>query len=165
MHSKVLHFWVFLSFNRQHLNHLRTVPIHINFFAKMVAHEIPHVLHHPLDHGPILVVLQGILLIGTWHSGKNKHNLNLSKNVTMSTLWAFIPSIIQHQNIKTNHYSWKFNILNTFSSHSSFQHPCFLSSTTILSSLMSKQKIFKAIVHHTKLTHNKHHKKFKCCWS
>jgi hypothetical protein len=43
----------------------------------MVAHEIPNVLHHSLDHGPILVVLQGVLLIGTWRNGKNKHNISL----------------------------------------------------------------------------------------
>ncbi len=98
MHSKVLVFWVLSSFNRQHLNHPRTIPIHTNFFAKMVVHEIPNILCHSTDHGPILVVLQGVLLVGTWCSGKNKHNLSLSKNPTMSTLWAFIPSIIQHNN-------------------------------------------------------------------
>ncbi len=42
----------------------------------MVAHEIPNAFHHPLDHGPRFVVLHYVILKGTWHSRKNKHNLH-----------------------------------------------------------------------------------------
>ncbi len=125
----------------------------------MVTHEIPNVFHHSLDHGPILVVLQGILLIRTWHNGKNKHNLNFKKpyNVHIMGTHPFHNPTSKHKNWSL---LWKLKILKTLSSHSSSQHPCFLSSTVVLPSLTSKQKISNATMHHTNFTHNKHHKKF-----
>jgi hypothetical protein len=67
----------------------------------MVTHEIPNILHHSPDHGPILVVLQGIRLVGTWSSGKNKHILNFSKNPapTTSTIKSSSAIDYKHQQI------------------------------------------------------------------
>jgi hypothetical protein len=66
----------------------------------MVIHKIPNVLHHSPNYGPILVVLQGILLVGTWRSGKNKHYLNLEKpyNVHIMGIHPFHNPTSKHKN-------------------------------------------------------------------